>query len=79
MLDYCNLLFPNDYKKMTKKIYKYFTDKHVKSWVYIKKKNETRSYLWDERKHNDLMSEQYKKTYLYYVEHLLILASTVTS
>ena len=31
LLDYCNLLFPNDYKKMTKKIYKYFTDKHVKS------------------------------------------------
>ena len=31
-------------------------------------------------KYNDLMSEKYKKTckYLNYVEHLLILASTVT-
>ena len=31
-------------------------------------------------KHNDLVSEKYKKTskYLNYVEHLLILASTMT-
>ena len=46
----------------------------------IKKIDETRNYLLDEIKHNDLMSEKYKKTskYLNYVEHLLILASTVT-
>ena len=46
------------------------------------KKNidETRNYLLDEIKHNELMSEKYKKTckYLNYVEHLLILASTVS-
>ena len=42
--------------------------------------DETRNDLLDERKHNDLMSEKYKKTrkYLNYVEHLLILVSTVT-
>ena len=42
--------------------------------------DETRNYLLDEIKH-DLMSERYKKTceYLKYVEHLLILVSTVTS
>ena len=42
--------------------------------------DETRNYLLDEIKHNDLMSERYKKTceYLNYVEHLLILVSTVT-
>ena len=46
-----------------------------------KKTDETGSYLLDEIKHNDLMSEKYKKTcnYLNYVEHLLIVASTVTS
>ena len=34
----------------------------------------------DEVKHNDLMSEKHKKTckYLNYVEHLIILVSTVT-
>ena len=37
-------------------------------------------HLLDEIKHNDLMSEKYKKAskYLKYVEHLLILVSTVT-
>ena len=42
--------------------------------------DETRNYLLDEIKHNDLMSEEHKKTckYLSYVEHLLILVSTVT-
>ena len=46
----------------------------------LRKTDETRNYLLDEMKHNDLMSEKYKKTckYLNYVEHLLILASTVT-
>ena len=42
--------------------------------------DETRNYLLKEIKHNDLMTEKYKKTlYLNYVEHLLILASTITS
>ena len=42
--------------------------------------DETRNHLLDEIKHNDLMSEKYKKTckYLNYVEHLIILPSTVT-
>ena len=46
----------------------------------FKEIDETRNYLLDEIKHNDLMSEKYKKTckYLNYVEHLLILFSTVT-
>ena len=46
----------------------------------FKKNDETRNYLLDELKHNNLMSEQYKKTsyYLNCVENLLILASTVT-
>ena len=46
----------------------------------LKKIDETRNYLLDEIKHNDLMSEKYKKTckYLNYVEHFLILVSTVT-
>ena len=45
-----------------------------------KKIDETRNYLLDEIKHNDLMSEKYNETckYLNYVEYLLILASAVT-
>ena len=44
------------------------------------KNDETTNYLLDQIKHNDLMSENYKKTcqYLNYVENWLILASTVT-
>ena len=42
--------------------------------------DETGNYLLEETNHNDLMSEKHKKTckYLNYVEHLLILALTVT-
>ena len=42
--------------------------------------NDTRNFLLDEIKHNDLMCEKYKKTcnYLNYVEHFLIVASTFT-
>ena len=45
----------------------------------LRKIDETRNYLLDEIKHNDLMSEKSKKTckYLNYVENLLILASTI--
>ena len=45
----------------------------------LKHIDETRNYLLDEVKHNDLKNEKYKKTckYLNYVEHLLILVSTV--
>ena len=46
----------------------------------LKKIDETRNYLLDEIKHNDLISEKNKKTceYLIYVENLLILASIVS-
>ena len=46
----------------------------------FKKIDETRNNLLEDIKHNDLMSEKYKKTckYLNYVEHLLTLVSTVT-
>ena len=46
----------------------------------LRKIDETRNFLLDEIKHNDLMIEKFKKTckYLNYVEHLLILVSTVT-
>ena len=39
----------------------------------LRKIDETRNNLLDEIKHNDLMSEKYKKTckYLNYVEHIL--------
>ena len=48
----------------------------------LKKIDETRNYLLEEIKHNDLTRrEKCKKTckYLSYLEHLFILASTVTS
>ena len=46
----------------------------------LKKIDETRNYIFEEIKHNDLMSGKHKKTcnYLNYVEHLLILVSTIT-
>ena len=78
LLDYTNLFSTNDYKKNYKIIYKYLKDKYVKSRVWIKKKDETRSYLLEEIKH-DLLSEKNKKAFKYwnYVEHLFRLASTV--
>ena len=46
----------------------------------LRKIDKTRDYVLDEIKHNDLMSEKYKKTckYLNYVENLLIISSTIT-
>ena len=46
---------------------------------WLRKINEIKNYTLGEIKHNDLMTEKYNshKT-LYHVEHLLILASTVT-
>ena len=45
----------------------------------LRKIDETRSFLLDEITHNDLMGEKYKKAckYLNFVEHLLILVSTI--
>ena len=59
----------------------YFRDKYGRrSDIEFRKIDETRNYLFDEIKHNDLMNEKYKKTckYLNYVGHLLTLVSTVT-
>ena len=46
----------------------------------LRKIDEAINYFLDEIKHNDLTSEKYKKRYKYlnYVEHLLIIASTIT-
>ena len=46
----------------------------------LKKLDERRNYFLEEIKDNDLMSKKHKKTckYLDYVEHLLILVSTIT-
>ena len=46
----------------------------------LRKTNQTKNCLSEEIKHNDLMSEKYKKRfkYLNHVKHLLILVSTVT-
>ena len=47
----------------------------------FRKIHETRNYLIEEIKHNDLTSEKYEKTckYLNYVENLRILVSTFTN
>ena len=47
----------------------------------LRKFDETRNYLLDQIKHNDLMSEKCKRTCkcLNYVENSLILSSTITS
>ena len=76
LLDYTNLFYPNDYKKNDKVIYKFLKTNMVEKANL----DEPRNYLLDEIKHNDLMSEKYKKTFKYWndVKKLLILASTVT-
>ena len=85
LLDYTNLFSPYDYKKNDKIIYISILKTNVveKSSLgfRLRKTDETRNYLLDEIKHNDLMSEKYKKTckHLNYVENLLILASTINS
>ena len=45
----------------------------------LRKIDETRTYLLDLTKHNDLISEKYKETWecLNYVEHMIIPASTI--
>ena len=79
-LNYTNLFSPNDYKSNDKIIYKYFEDKYVK-FRLTQKIVETRTFLLEEIKHDDLMCEKSKKTckYLNYVEHLLVLTSAITS
>ena len=61
-LSYTNLFSPNNYNS-DKIIYKYCKDEYVKSQVQIKKIDETRIYLLQEIKHNDLINEKHKETY----------------
>ena len=56
LLHYTNLFSANEYKENDKIIYKYFKDKYDKSLVNIKKIDETRNFVLEEIKHNDLMS-----------------------
>ena len=80
LLDHTNLFSPNDYKKNDKIIYILRTNMSSLEFR-LRKIDETRYYLLVEIKHNDLMSERYKKTceYLNSVEHLLILILTCSS
>ena len=80
LLDHTNLFSPNDYKKNDKIIYILRTNMSSLEFR-LRKIDETRYYLLVEIKHNDLMSERYKKTceYLNFVEHLLILILTCSS
>ena len=78
LLDYTNLFSLNDYKKSEKKytnILKTNMVEKVSLEFRLRKINETRNYLLDEIKHNDLMSEKYDETckYLNYAKHLLSL------
>ena len=80
LLGYANLFSLNDYKKNDKIKYKSFKNKMSSLKFRLKKIDETRNYLLEETKHNDLVNEKYKNTfkYLNYVEFFLILASTIT-
>ena len=64
MLDYTNLFSPNDYKKIGKIICKYFKSNMSSLEFKLKQIDETRNHL-SGKKHNDLMSEKYKKTCKY--------------
>ena len=84
LLDYTNLFSPNYYKKNDKIIYKYFKDmvEEASLEFRLRKNDETRNYLLDEIKHNDLIREKYKKTCKYlqkrHAENLLLFVSKVT-
>ena len=82
LLDYTISFFPNDCKKNYKKIFKYFKDKYgkrkCKPWLYTKKIYETRNYLLDEVKHNDLISKKHRALKLTYFEHFTVFVSAVS-
>ena len=84
LLGHTNLFSPNDYLENDKIIYQYFKDKYGKikrkTWIYNKKIHKTRSYLSEEVKHNDTMSEKPKKVCraLNYFEHFLVFVSYVS-
>ena len=82
LLDY-NLFSMNYYKSNDKKYMSILNINKIKEaslQFRLRQIDETRNYLLDEIKHNDLMSEKNKKTckYLNYVENRLFLASTIT-
>ena len=62
LLDYTNLLCPNDYKKNDEVLFNYFKDNMVEEasiGFRLRKTEETRTYLLEEIEHNDLISEKY--------------------
>ena len=64
------------------KIYNYFknvAEKNISQEFRLKNIDETRRYLIEEINRNELMSKKHKKicTTLNYIEHFLILASTI--
>ena len=62
------MFFLNDYKKNDKRIYKYYNDNMVEEESVefrLREIDETRNYLLDEIKHNNLMREKYKKRFEY--------------
>ena len=62
LLDYTNLLSPNDYKKNDEVLFNYFKDNMVEEasiGFRLRKTEETRTYLLEEIEHNDLISEKY--------------------
>ena len=74
LLDYTNSISSNDYKKKDKISVLDISvlRANTSSLEYrLKKIDETRNYYSEEIKHNNLISEMYKKTckYLNYVEH----------
>ena len=56
------------------------TEENISQQFRLRNINETRNYFIAEIKQNELMSKKYKKicTTLNYIEHFLILASTIT-
>ena len=65
LLEYANLFSPNNYQKNDKIIYKYFKTNMSKEKVNLdfrlEEIHETRNYLLEEVKHNNLMSGKYKQ------------------
>ena len=59
LLNYANLFSANDYKKNDKKCASILGRKKIQV-LNFDWKNETKIYLLEEIKHNDLMSEKYK-------------------
>ena len=55
-------------------------EKNISQEFGLKSIDETRNYFLEEIKQNELMSKKHKKvcTTLNYIEHFLILASTIT-